>query len=212
MKGNGWAGLLPNGTWTGMAAQLINNEADLSIAQASMLLMINELKGVSFLHSTSAGQFVALFQQPNRNSDRRLLSSVLSNHTWISCCFTWVAIIGVMYGVLYVRNKLFILDEREESQRISIVFWAFTTATMRGNVRFPLNLYSFLLFIINIPRLVSKQFVRLVSASNKSQFTRNLADSFPLRFLLLQWLLCWTNSKSGDGGVTRKKLPGAVIQ
>ncbi|CAL8095559.1 unnamed protein product [Orchesella dallaii] len=132
MKGNGWVGVLPNGSWTGMAAQLINEEGDLSIAQASMLLMINQLNGISFLHPSSTGQFVALFRQPKASSYKNLLTSVLTTQCWKFYFITWGIIVGTVVCIWFLQRQFSKPTEMDLAFVKGAVMWAVTTACVIG--------------------------------------------------------------------------------
>lgn len=135
MKGNGWVGHFPNGTSTGMVAQLVNKEADLSIAQASMIMMINDLSAITFLHATSAGQFAAIFRQPG--SQANLTISAFSKHSWTFYFVTWIIIVVSVYVIQFMR--VWVHDGHVSGRDVAftknVIFWALTTMCVKGDVK-----------------------------------------------------------------------------
>jgi len=108
LEGNGWMGLFPNGTWTGMSGQVVNGEADISISQASTIMMTDQLHGISFLHPTSVGYLVAIFRQPAAIGIRDVASKAFQPLTWICLLAQWIFIIiclHIAYKIAHHCNQ-----------------------------------------------------------------------------------------------------------
>lgn len=175
MKGNGWVGLLPNGTWSGMVAQLINKEADISIAQASMIMMINTLSGVSFLHPSSEGIFIALFKQPSRSSSTDLLISAFSAYSWIFYFLSWVIIVVSIHFVTFcIRSSTNeCLNANDDAFTKEKIMWAFAFACGKGTTK----VLNFLILVGAI-RFILVSICRMVHCTHEVMFSSHLPWGF----------------------------------
>jgi hypothetical protein len=115
IEGTDWIGRHPNGTLYGMAAQILNGEADLAISQASMVMLqmpdswsnrsfrFTVLDFISYLHPTSATRLTAIFRQPDASSARDIITSTFSLQMWIGWIAVWILI---LLSVLVIKHAL----------------------------------------------------------------------------------------------------------
>jgi hypothetical protein len=76
-----------------MSGQIVNDEADISISQASTIMMTDQLHGISFLHPTSVGVIVAIFRQPVALGIRDMTYSAFNLQLWVCLVAVWIMIL-----------------------------------------------------------------------------------------------------------------------
>ncbi|CAL8102631.1 unnamed protein product [Orchesella dallaii] len=141
IKGSGWMGRFPNGSYSGMASQLVYEGADISISQSAMLISTDVLESISFLHPTSTGQFMALFRQPKASSYRNLMTSVFSNNTLACYVAMWIIIV---FGILILSSfqlKMRICKEWDLDFVKESASWAIATACITAWYRRPTSVH-----------------------------------------------------------------------
>jgi hypothetical protein len=84
-----------------MSAQVLNGEADLAIAQTSMIMM--QMPGyhakfagvpfISYLIPTSAARLTAIFRQPDAHTAKNIITSTFTTEMWIYWFFLWIIVI-----------------------------------------------------------------------------------------------------------------------
>ncbi|CAL8133751.1 unnamed protein product [Orchesella dallaii] len=141
IKGSGWMGRFPNGSYRGMASQLVYEGADISISLSAMLISTDVLESISFLHPTSTGQFMALFRQPKASSYRNLMTSVFSNNT-LACYVTmWFIIVFSIRILSSFQLKMKICKEWDLDFVKESSSWAIATACITAWYRRPTSMH-----------------------------------------------------------------------
>ncbi|CAL8133759.1 unnamed protein product [Orchesella dallaii] len=139
--GSGWMGRFPNGSYRGMAAQLVYEGADISISQSAMLISMDIMEAISFLQPTSTGHFMALFHQPKASSYRNLMTSVFSNNTLACYAATWIAILLSILILSSFQLKMKICKELDVDFVKESASWAMATACITAWYRHPTSMH-----------------------------------------------------------------------
>ncbi|CAL8102627.1 unnamed protein product [Orchesella dallaii] len=137
IKGSGWMGRFPNGSYSGMASQLVYEGADISISQSAMLISMDIMEAISFLQPTSTGHFMALFHQPKASSYRNLMTSVFSNNTLACYVATWIALLLSILILSSFQLKMRICKEWDLDFVKESASWAMATACITAWYRYP---------------------------------------------------------------------------
>jgi len=119
-----------------MSGQIVNGEADISIAQASTIMMTDELHGISFLHSTSKGIIVAVFRQPPSSSIRDILTSAFQLGVWTSAFITWIVLIVSIRVIFRINNVCGNVEIEDEMFAVESSWWALSSSCYMGNFIF----------------------------------------------------------------------------
>ncbi|OXA55455.1 uncharacterized protein LOC110849266 [Folsomia candida] len=155
LKGEGWSDLLPNGSWAGVGRQVLSNEAEFSIAQATLLPW--NVKVFDFLFPTSKGFLVAAFRQPPSNSVRNILTASFPPVLWLVLfIFALIFIISIKvlhFGKTFYNERVCsviksvdINEEEEEEEEegwmdallaLDASYWVLVTFCQRNSVGSP---------------------------------------------------------------------------
>ncbi|CAG7732413.1 unnamed protein product [Allacma fusca] len=80
-KGAGWGDKLPNGSWSGISTQLLANDADICISQAT--LNVDRAEVFTFFQPTYLGNYLAHFRQIPSRSLRNVFLQPFHEEVWL---------------------------------------------------------------------------------------------------------------------------------
>jgi hypothetical protein len=130
VKGEGWIEQLENGTWTGMAKQLRNGEADIAISTS--MFLPERLRGLDFLHSTSSGIIKAFFRQPPVSSIRDIFIRPFNFDLWLCLLLIWTLLISSMAGLYCLRRKYVHVEVSDRELVEESMLWIVGTLCQKG--------------------------------------------------------------------------------
>ncbi|OXA57913.1 Glutamate receptor ionotropic, kainate 2 [Folsomia candida] len=150
IDGKGWMGIFPNGTWTGQSGQVVNEEADFSISQASTIMMLDQIHGITFLHSTSTGTLVAIFRQPHLSSIRDIILTVFHPYLWLCYLLVWTILLiclKIMFNVLK-HHEMILPGDAKFIKDSPLMLWAISATANLGWNMTPISSSIRLIFMI----------------------------------------------------------------
>jgi len=140
VAGEGWIEQSENGTWVGMAKQLQNDEADISIS-FSMFLSYR-LVGLDFLHSASFGILKAFFRQPSASSIRDIFITPFNADLWICLLLLWILLISALISMYLIRRKWTQVEACDAIIVDESFLWTIGTLCQKGEVLHVLQVLS----------------------------------------------------------------------
>lgn len=129
--GLGWPDLLDNGSWAGLARQILDDEAEFSIAQSTLLM--NKIKVFDYLYPTSRGILAASFRQPPSNSVRNILTASFPLSLWAVLGVFALIFVGSIKLMWFGRVWLCGGDKREDEELAEDAgYWILVTYCQRS--------------------------------------------------------------------------------
>jgi len=130
IAGSGWSHQEANGSWSGFAAQLQNDEGEVAINLSTFLPY--RLRGLDFLHAFERGRIQAFFRQPKARTIRNILISPLEPRLWLSLLAMWTLCITSMTVIYVIRRRFDTVDSCDAEVVTSSFLWVLGTFCQQG--------------------------------------------------------------------------------